>query len=77
MASLHTISTVGDTTAQFSSIIERLLLLTSTKFNDKKQINTSLRDLNKLDYRYLNIVNNDVSKKIAIFIYLMIKTSYN
>ncbi|XP_012214911.1 HEAT repeat-containing protein 6 isoform X2 [Linepithema humile] len=63
MASLHINHTVSlkvnDITIQFSSIIEKLLSLTSTKFSDKKQINACLRDLNELDFRYLNIVNND------------------
>lgn len=71
MASLHinhTISLkINDTTIQFSSIIEKLLSLTSTKFSDKKQINACLSDLNELDFRYLNIVNNDV-RNILIFI---------
>ncbi|XP_011872958.1 PREDICTED: HEAT repeat-containing protein 6 [Vollenhovia emeryi] len=59
MASLHVNRTVGDTTAQFFSLIERLLSLTSTKLSDKKQINVYLNDLNELDYRCLDIVNND------------------
>lgn len=71
MASLHINHTVSlkinDTTTQFSSIIEKLLSLTSTKCSDKKQINACLHDLNELDFRYLNIVNNDV-RTILIFI---------
>lgn len=60
MASLHINHTVSDTTTKFSSIIERLLSLTSSKLSDKKQINACLNDLNELDYRCLNIINNDV-----------------
>lgn len=59
MASLHINRTVNDTTTQFFSLIERLLSLTSTKLSDKKQINVYLNDLNELDYRCLDIVNND------------------
>lgn len=59
MASLHINRTVSDTTSQFFSLIERLLSLTSTKLSDKKQIDAYLNDLNELDYRYLDIVNND------------------
>lgn len=60
MATLHINRTVRDTTIQFLSIIDRLLLLTNTKPSDKKQINACLSDLNELDYRWLDIVNNDV-----------------
>lgn len=60
MASLYINRTVSDTTTQFFSLIERLLSLTSTKLSDKKQINAYLNDLNELDYRCLDIVNNDV-----------------
>jgi len=60
MASLFVNRAVSDTTTQFCSLIERLLLLTSTKLSNKKQINACLNDLNELDYRCLNIVNNDV-----------------
>ncbi|XP_011066622.1 PREDICTED: HEAT repeat-containing protein 6 isoform X3 [Acromyrmex echinatior] len=59
MASLLVNRTVSDTTTQFCSLIERLLSLTSTKLSNKKQINTCLNDLNELDYRCLNIINND------------------
>ncbi|XP_032683851.1 HEAT repeat-containing protein 6 [Odontomachus brunneus] len=59
MATLHINRTVRDTTIQFLSIIDRLLLLTSTKPSDKKQINACLSDLNELDYRWLDVVNND------------------
>ncbi|XP_011343049.1 HEAT repeat-containing protein 6 isoform X2 [Ooceraea biroi] len=59
MASLYVNRTVNDSTAQFFSIIERLLSLTSTKLSEKKQLNACLNDLNELDYRCLNIVNND------------------
>ncbi|KAL0109338.1 hypothetical protein PUN28_014428 [Cardiocondyla obscurior] len=59
MASLHVNRTIGDTTAHFFSLIERLLSLTSTKLSDKKQINVYLNDLNELDYRCLDIANND------------------
>lgn len=60
MASSHINHTVNDTTVKFFSIIERLLSLTSSKLSDKKQINAYLNDLNELDYRCLNIINNDV-----------------
>jgi len=60
MASLHINCTVSDTTTQFFSLIKRLISLTSTKLSDKKQINAYLNDLNELDYRCLDIVNNDV-----------------
>lgn len=60
MASLHINCIVNDTTVQFFSLIERLLSLTSTKLSDKKQINGYLNDLNELDYRCLDIVNNNV-----------------
>lgn len=60
MASLHINHTVSDTTTKFSSIVERLLLLTSSKLSDKKQINAYLNNLNELDYRCLTIINNDV-----------------
>ncbi|XP_018349756.1 PREDICTED: HEAT repeat-containing protein 6 isoform X2 [Trachymyrmex septentrionalis] len=59
MASLLVNRAVSDTTTQFCSLIERLLSLTSTKLSNKKQINACLNDLNELDYRCLNIVNND------------------
>ncbi|KAG5317748.1 HEAT6 protein, partial [Pseudoatta argentina] len=59
MASLLVNRAVSDTTTQFCSLIERLLSLTSTKLSNKKQINTCLNDLNELDYRCLNIINND------------------
>lgn len=67
MASLHVKRTVGDVTTQFLSIVDRLLLLTSTKLSDKKQINACLNDLNELDYRWLDDVNNDVSN-ICIYV---------
>ncbi|XP_077264129.1 HEAT repeat-containing protein 6 isoform X3 [Temnothorax americanus] len=59
MASLHVNCAISDTTTQFFSLIERLLSLTSTKLSEKKQINVYLNDLNELDYRCLDIVNND------------------
>ncbi|XP_025264249.1 HEAT repeat-containing protein 6 [Camponotus floridanus] len=59
MASLHINHAVSDTTTKFFSIIERLLSLTSSKLSNKKQINAHLSDLNELDYRCLNIINND------------------
>ncbi|XP_029663154.1 HEAT repeat-containing protein 6 isoform X1 [Formica exsecta] len=59
MASLHINHTVSDTTTKFFSIVERLLSLTSSKLSDKKQINACLNNLNELDYRCLNIINND------------------
>lgn len=60
MASLHINHTVSDTTTKFCSIIEKLLSLTNSKLSNKKQINAYLSDLNELDYRCLNIINNDV-----------------
>lgn len=60
MALLHINHAVNDTTTKFFSIIERLLSLTSSKLSNKKQINTYLSDLNELDYRCLDITNNDV-----------------
>lgn len=60
MASLHINHAVSDTSTKFFSIIERLLSLTSSKLSNKKQINAYLSDLNELDYRCLNIINNDV-----------------
>lgn len=60
MASLHLNHAVTDTTTKFFSIIERLLSLTSSKLSNKKQINAHLNDLNELDYRCLDITNNDV-----------------
>jgi len=60
MASLHINRTINDSTAQFFSIIEKILSLTSTKLSEKKQLNACLNDLNELDYRCLNIVNSDV-----------------
>lgn len=68
MASLHINRTVSDTTTQFFSLIERLLSLTSTKLSDKKQINVYLNDLNELDYRCLDIVNNDVRNIFNILV---------
>ncbi|XP_050445036.1 HEAT repeat-containing protein 6 isoform X2 [Cataglyphis hispanica] len=59
MASLHINHAVSDTTTKFSSIVERLLLLTSSKLSDKKQINACLNNLNELDYRCLTIINNN------------------
>ncbi|XP_014479426.1 PREDICTED: HEAT repeat-containing protein 6 [Dinoponera quadriceps] len=59
MTSLHVSRTVRDTTLKFLSIIDRLLSLTNTKLSDKKQINACLSDLNELDYRWLDVVNND------------------
>lgn len=67
MASLHINRTIRGTTTQFLSIIDQLLSLTSTKLSDKKQINTCLSDLNELDYRLLDIVNNDV-RNICIYV---------
>ncbi|XP_011644607.1 HEAT repeat-containing protein 6 [Pogonomyrmex barbatus] len=58
MTSLHT-NRINDTTRHFFSLLERLLSLTSTRLNDKKQINLYLNDLNELDYRCLNITSND------------------
>lgn len=69
MATLHVNRTVRDTTIQFLSIIDRLLSLTSTKLSDKKQINACLSDLNELDYRWLDVVNNDVRISIT-FIFI-------
>lgn len=60
MASLHMNRAVSDTATQCFSLIERLLSLTGAKLSDKKQINVYLNDLNELDYRCLDIVNNDV-----------------
>ncbi|XP_018299904.1 HEAT repeat-containing protein 6 isoform X1 [Mycetomoellerius zeteki] len=59
MASLPVNHTVSDTTTQFCSLIKKLLSLTSTKLSNKKQINAYLNDLNELDYKCVNIINND------------------
>lgn len=67
MASLPVNHTVSDTTTQFCSLIKKLLSLTSTKLSNKKQINAYLNDLNELDYKCVNIINNDV-RNILYFV---------
>ncbi|XP_043250126.1 HEAT repeat-containing protein 6 isoform X3 [Colletes gigas] len=46
-------------TAEFNFITEKLLILTQIKSNDTKLINNYLCELNKLDFRYVTILNND------------------
>lgn len=59
MASTYT--DYPNNTAKFNFITEKLLILTQRRSNDTKLINNYLCELNKLDYRYINILNNEVS----------------
>ncbi|XP_053979487.1 HEAT repeat-containing protein 6 [Hylaeus volcanicus] len=45
-------------TANFNFITEKLFILTQKKSNDTKLINTYLCELNKLDYRYVTVLND-------------------
>ncbi|XP_031835218.2 HEAT repeat-containing protein 6 isoform X1 [Nomia melanderi] len=49
-----------NSTIRFDFIIEKLLLLTNGKHNETKLINNYLCDLNRLDYRFITNVNNDI-----------------
>lgn len=59
MASTYT-DYPNDTT-KFNFITEKLFTLSKKRSNETKLINNYLCDLNKLDYRYVTISNNDVS----------------
>lgn len=47
---------------KFNFVAESVLALIKKKNNEVKLINNYLCDLNKLDYRYVTVLNNDVSR---------------
>ncbi|KAK2579621.1 hypothetical protein KPH14_011551 [Odynerus spinipes] len=59
MASVHANGSIERANIKFVNLIERTLSLTHTKLSDKKLINSCLYDLNDIDYRRINITNND------------------
>lgn len=59
MAAIHV--DYPNCSTKFDFIVEKLLLLTKKKNDETKLIKNYLCDLNDLDYRYVSILNDDVS----------------
>ncbi|KAI4497349.1 hypothetical protein M0802_007596 [Mischocyttarus mexicanus] len=58
-SSVQVNSCIESANIKFVNLIERILSLTQTKLSNKLLINSCLNDLNDIDYRHINITNND------------------
>ncbi|KAI4481872.1 hypothetical protein M0804_009393 [Polistes exclamans] len=58
-SSVNVNSSIENANIKFVNLIERILSLTHTKLSNKQLINSCLNDLNDIDYRHINITNND------------------